>query len=147
MRRTASLAAATALVAALALAPAAGSKAKQGKPIKAAASIDISSELVSSSDPQYSLYRFKGTLRTKAACRKDRQVAVAVSMDGGPAAPDNRKGGFTAKDGSWVSVYDVLLLKGHSYTAVASAVRTTARAAQKRYSCRAAESAPLSLAP
>ena len=130
----------------LVAASSAGSKAKTGKPIKAGASVTISSRLVSS-DSQYAFFDFSGKVSSRSVCRADRQVAVAVSMDGGPAVPDNRKGGFTARDGSWVSVYDVLLNKGHTYTAVARLNRTNAKQGQKRYSCKAAASQPLTLAP
>ena len=126
--------------------PAAG-LAKKQKPIKTAASVSIGSLVVSDADPQNVFFRFSGVVSSKAACRSGRSVTVAVSTDGGPAVPDARKGGFASKSGEWLSVYDVLLARGHSHTVTAQVKPNTVRRGGKRFACKGAVSPPLTLTP
>lgn len=139
--------AAIVLSATLGGAAATGWAAKSEKPVAVGASISIGSELTSASDPIHSLFRFKGDLHAKRPCRKDRQVVVLLSTDGGPAVPDGRKGGFTEADGDWASVYEVALQKGHTYSALARVNRIGAGSGKQRLTCKAATSAPVTVAP
>ena len=141
MRRIATIALGLALIGVATAA--AGVSAKKDKPIKTAASVSLGSRLVTDSDPTYSFFSFSGKVTSKAACRADRSVLVAVSDNGGPAVPDSRKGGFASKAGEWVSVYDVLLTKGHTYTVTAHVKPVSARKGGKRFACKGDVSPPI----
>jgi hypothetical protein len=121
--------------------------AKKQKPVKTAASVSISSRVVSDSDPVYTLFSFSGKVSSKAACRSDRSVLVSVSTDGGPAVPDARKGGFASKSGEWVSVYDLLFTKGHTYAVTALVKPVSARQGGKRFACKGDSSPTVTVSP